>query len=130
MDRVRQEAEEARHQVKIARQQSESAREAATRASEDSILQFRARYPTQLEFPYRFKPNTKPFYVSAIYHDGKCTYIRMAATELPAVYELKDGAANLVNVQVENGVLVIPKVLEDGYLAVGKQRFFFNQRTR
>jgi len=35
-----------------------------------------------------------------------------------------------VNLQLENGVLVVPKVLEDGYLAIGKQRFFFNQRVR
>ena len=126
LTRVRQEAEQAQQHATAARERSE----AATRASEDSLLRFRASYPTTLQFPYTFKTNGKPFHVSAIYHDGKCTYIRLAATELPAVYELKDGAANLVNVQIENGVLVVPKVLEDGYLAIGKQRFFFNQRVR
>jgi hypothetical protein len=32
-----------------------------------------------------------------------------------------------VNFQVQSGIYVIPKVLERGYLAVGKERFAFQQ---
>jgi len=38
--------------------------------------EFRATYP-QLQFPYRFKANQRPFNVSAIYTDGRFTYIRI-----------------------------------------------------
>ena len=111
-----------------ARQQAEAASAAAIRASEEQLLAFRAAYPTTLQFPYTFKANAKPFRVAAMYHDGRATYIRLGGTELPAVYELKDRAASLVNVQFQNGVLVVPKVLGTGYLALGKKRFFFQSR--
>jgi len=48
--------------------------------------------------------------------------------ELPALYEIRDGAPNLVNFQVEHVVYVVPKVLERGYLAMGKQRFLFESK--
>ena len=42
-------------------------------------------------------------------------------------YELKDGQPSLVNFQVQSGTYVVPKVLERGYLALGKDRFSFQQ---
>ena len=36
----------------------------------------------------------------AIWHDGQFTYIKADATELPALYEIKDGKPALVNFQV------------------------------
>jgi type IV secretion system protein VirB9 len=65
--------------------------------------------------------------VRSIWHDGEFTYIKSVARELPALYELKDGQPSLVNFQVEQGTYVIPKVLERGYLALGKERFSFQQ---
>jgi type IV secretion system protein VirB9 len=47
---------------------------------------------------------------------------------LPALYEIRDGAPNLVNFQVEHGVYIVPKVLERGYLAIGKQRLMFESK--
>ena len=100
----------------------DAAREAAAKTIDERVNEFRAAFPTQLQFPYRFKANQRPFNVSAIYTDGKFTYIRADATELPALYELVDGwpshvkSPNLVNFQVEHGVYIVPKVLESGYL--------------
>ena len=65
--------------------------------------------------------------MSAIYHDGRFTYIRANATELPSLYEFRDDAPNLVSFQVERGVYIVPKVIEQGYLAIGKQRLYFGQ---
>ena len=130
MEQVRREAQDVRRESETARQRAEAARESSLRAAEDELVRLRATYPTQLQFPYRFKANAKPFRVSAMYHDGRATYIRLASTELPAVYELKDRAASVVNVQVQNGTLVVPKVLDSGYLALGKQRFFFDMRAK
>jgi type IV secretion system protein VirB9 len=43
---------------------------------------------------------------------------------------VRDGAPNLVNFQVEHGVYVVPKVLENGYLTVGKQTLAFQRLGR
>ena len=66
-----------------------------------------------------------------MWHDGQFTYVKSDATELPALYELKDGKPAVVNFQVQNGgTYVVPKVLESGYLALGNARFSFEQRER
>ena len=121
----RRTAEEAQKNAEQAHKDAEEAKAAARKAADDSITTFRSTYPTQLQFPYRFTANEKPFYVSAIYTDGKFTYIRANAPELPALYEVRDNAPNLVDFQVHNGVYVVSKVLDRGYLAIGKQRFVF-----
>ena len=121
----RREAEDARREAAVARDEMATARAVAAKSIEDGISRFRASYPMQLRFPYRFKRNEKPFSVSAIFHDGRFTYIRSDAAELPSLYEVRDRAPNLVNFQVENGVYIVPKVLENGYLTIGKQKFAF-----
>jgi type IV secretion system protein VirB9 len=68
--------------------------------------------------------------VRSIWHDGRFTYIKSDATELPALYELKDGKPALVNFQVNQGTYVVPKIVENGYLALGKERFSFAQQGR
>ena len=50
------------------------------------------------------------------------------ARELPALYEVRDGQPSLVNFQVQDGTYIVPKVLDRGYLALGNQRFSFEQR--
>ena len=64
---------------------------------------------------------------ASVWHDGQFTYIKADAAELPALYEVKDGSPALVNFQVEHGTYVVPKVLDRGYLALGKARFEFQQ---
>jgi len=100
----------------------------ATKQADERIHAFRATYPTSLQFPYRFEVDKPPFRVSAIYTDGTFTFIHTRTTELPALYEIRDGVPNLVNFQVEQGVYVVPKVLERGYLAIGKQRLTFESK--
>jgi len=124
-DEARRQAVDAREAAAKAVEDAASARLEATRAIADATASFKAAYPTSLHFPYRFDSSLKPFYVNAIFHDGKFTYIRANATELPALYELKDGAPNLVSFQVENGFYVVPKVLDQGYLVIGKKRLDF-----
>ena len=87
-------------------------------------------YPTQLVFPYIYKFNVKPFFVTAIFHDDKFTYIQAHATELPTLYEIKDKKPNLVEFQVENGMYVVPKVLDRGYLMIGNQKLVFGTTWR
>lgn len=104
--------------------------EAANRQALESIASYQQQYPTKLQFVYGAPKYGKPFLVRSIWHDGQFTYIRADAGELPALYEVKDGKPALVNFQVHQGTYVVPKVLDEGYLALGKERFPFAQQGR
>jgi type IV secretion system protein VirB9 len=110
-------------------QTAEQVRAAQARAAEE-VNQFRSTYPTKLRFEYVLdaKAAREPFLVSAIYHDGTFTYIRCAAREKPSLYEVKDGKPNLVSFQLENGVYIVPKIVDSGYLAVGKKKLTFTRQ--
>jgi type IV secretion system protein VirB9 len=91
------------------------------------IEQFRFEYPTQaLKFDYRFH-NETPFEVSAIYHDERFTYIRSSATEKFAVYEVKDGKPDLINFHLKDDTYIIPRVVDHGYIEIGKHRLTFDR---
>lgn len=91
--------------------------------------EFRQEYGRALEFVYKFKLNQKPFLVSAIYHDGKFTYIRSDAQEKPSLYELTedDEKPNLIDFQMQDGLYVVPKVLNRGRLSIGRQKLDFEK---
>jgi type IV secretion system protein VirB9 len=97
----------------------------------EQVNRFRSTYATKLQFDYPLDPKAarEPFLVSAIYHDDAFTYIRCAAREKPALYELKDGKPNLISFQFENGVYVASKIIDSGYLAIGKKKLPFARRT-
>jgi type IV secretion system protein VirB9 len=102
--------------------------EEATARTTEAVSAFRREYPGRLEFAYGAPKYERPFFVRSIWHDGEFTYIKADARELPALYEVRDGQPSLVNFQVQDGTYVVPKVLERGYLALGNQRFSFEQR--
>lgn len=110
-------------------QAAEQIRAAQTHASEE-INQFRSSYATKLQFDYILDPklSRNPFLVSAIYHDDTFTYIECGAREKPSLYEVKDGKPNLLSFQLENSVYIVPKVLDAGYLAVGKKKLSFTRQ--
>ena len=94
----------------------------------DQVEAFRADYPTSaLKFDYTYK-SKPPFYVAAIYHDEKFTYIKSNAPEKFAVYEVKDGKPDLINFQLQDGTYVIPQVVDKGYLQIGKHRLGFERK--
>jgi type IV secretion system protein VirB9 len=119
-----------RLQAQVAREDARRAADSARVQLEEGVTAFRRAYPLTLAFPYRFKADVAPFFVHAMFHDDRVTYIQARAQELPALYELKDGAPNLVNFEVHDGTYVVPKVLERGYLAVGQQRLAFDRAER
>lgn len=107
--------------------QARAAVDAANRHATEAIAAYQQQYPGRLQFVYGAPKYEKPFLVRAIWNDGQFTYIKADARELSVLYELKDGAPALVNFQVQGSTYVVPKVLERGYLALGKQRFAFQQ---
>jgi len=121
------EADAYRKEIQTVREQANTEVTAAQVQAKEQIEKFRYEYPEQLRFDYQIdkKGSKLPFLVTAIYHDNAFTYIQCSAREKPTVYELKDGKPNLINFQFENGTYVIPKILDNGYLAIGKKRLFF-----
>jgi len=100
---------------------------AAQSRAAQAIEQFRTEFPTKaLKFDYGYK-DQKPFNVLAIYHDAQFTYIKSSATEKFSIYELKDGKPDLINFQLQDGTYVIPKVVDHGYLEIGKHRLAFER---
>jgi type IV secretion system protein VirB9 len=101
---------------------------ATARAEEDKEA-FQADYPVRrLKFDYAFEKDKKPFLVSAIYHDDNFTYIRSSARERPILYEVKDKSPSLVDFALKDGVYVVAKVLDAGYLVVGNRRMSFKRQ--
>ena len=111
-------------------QAAEQIRAAEAHASEE-INRFRSSYPARLQFDYMFNPrfSREPFLLSAIYHDDSFTYIRCGAREKPSLYEMKDGKPNLVPFQLDNGVYIVPKIVDSGYLAIGKKKLNFRRQA-
>ena len=111
-------------------EETKAAVDAANRRSTEALAAFQQEYPGKLQFVYGPQKYTKPFLVRSIWNDGQFTYIKADATELPALYEVKDGKPALLNFQVHNGTYVVPKVLDHGYLSLGKERFEFQEQGR
>src|SRR5229473_1418767 len=94
------------------------------------LSQFRSEYPTKsLKFDYFYR-SQKPFNVEAIYHDADFTYVKSTATEKFAVYELKDGKPNSISYELRDSTYVIPKVVDQGYLQIGKKHMNFTRREQ
>ena len=124
------EVEAYKKEIESLRTQTADQVRAAQLQSTEQVNKFRSEYAGRLHFDYEIdsKASKEPFLVSAIYHDNTFTYIQCAAQEKPALYEVKDGKPNLINFQVENGVYIVPKIIESGYLAVGKKKISFTKR--
>ena len=125
------EAEAYKKELEAMRSQTTDQVRAAKSEVADEVNRFRASYATKLQFDYSLdvKAAREPFLVSAIYHDDLFTYIRCAAREKPALYEIKDGKPNLISFQFENGVYIAPKIIDSGYLIVGKKKLAFSRHT-
>lgn len=125
------EAEAYKKEAEALRAQTQDKVRAAEAQAAEQINKFRADYQTKLQFDYRLdsKAEREPFLVSAIYHDEAFTYIKCDAREKPTLYEIKDGKPNLINFQIENGVYIVPKILDSGYLAIGKKKLTFSRQA-
>lgn len=106
--------------------QAHAAVDAAQQAAQRAAAQAKAEAPAEMTFPYAVAFDKAPFNLQSMWVSGDLTHIRMNATELPAIYEMKDGQPALVNFQVpEKGYYVVPKVMSSGYFQLGKERLAF-----
>jgi type IV secretion system protein VirB9 len=119
----KKQAEDARAQLA-----AEEAKDQQQLAKERAAMQ--AAYPETIKHDYRYSiPSKNPFNVTAIYHDDRFTYIEAKPEEAPSVYEVKDGKASLIQYEFKDGLYTIPKILDDGYLRVGKAELKFHREN-
>jgi type IV secretion system protein VirB9 len=100
----------------------------ARRQAEEAVGQFKSEYPTKhVKFDYEFRDH-KPFLITAIYHDDQFTYIKSSAREKFALYEIQDDKPNFVNYDLRDGTYVVPKIIDKGYLEIGKKHLAFARK--
>jgi len=123
------EAEAYKKELEALHAQTDGQIHAAEARAAEQVNKYKADYQKKLLFDYELdkKAAREPFLVSMIYHDEAFTYIKCSAPEKPALYEIKDGKPNLINFQVENGVYIAPKVIDDGYLVIGNKKVTFKR---
>jgi type IV secretory pathway VirB9-like protein len=109
-------------------EQSQQALSAVQAHVTQAVDEYKSAYPLSLKFDYTFKANEAPFDIQSIYHDDKFTYIKSSATEKFSVYEMRDGKPNLITYELNNGTYIIPKVMDSGYVELGKKRLEFTRK--
>jgi type IV secretion system protein VirB9 len=124
-------AEAYKKELEMLRAETDARIRAAEAAASERVNRYRSEYAGKLQFDYNLDVNAQrePFLVSAIYHDDSFTYLKCAAREKPALYELKDGKPNLIQFQFENGVYIASKIIDNGYLMIGKKKLAFSRQV-
>ena len=114
--------------AQVQKQATQQVKQAEAEARAE-VTKYKTEYAARLQFDYRYsaKAAHAPFNISAIYHDDRFTYIKSAAQETPTIYEVKDKKPNLINFDLQNGVYVVPKIVDEGYLVVGKKKVTFSR---
>lgn len=118
-----QELESYRQQLEAAKDETRKVKQTTQNAIDNGIHQF----VTNVRFAYQFEAGKAPFHVRAMYHDDRFTYIQARPEETPTLYEIKDGKPNLVDFEYRDGVYVVRKILDRGYLTIGKQKLAFRR---
>ena len=112
-----------------ARTEADEAIATAKKRSYTEIAMARAGFPASIKFDYRYTDQAE-FRVAAIYRDDKFTYIRANPQETPALYELKDDKPSLIQFQFADGLYTVPKIVDRGYLAIGKKKMHFTREPK
>lgn len=108
---------------------AQAAQAAEAKAGQAKAEQFRSEYPGSLHFDYAWDARKgRELGLQQIWRDDRFTYLRGVFQETPALYELKDGKGSLINFDFNAGLYTVPKQLEDGYLAIGKQKVEFHRQ--
>jgi len=114
-----------------AKQEAAAAKVAQTaelKAEQTKAEQYRSEYPGSLHFDYVWdEKKAKELGLQQIWRDDKFTYLRGVFQETPALYEVKDKKPSLINFDFNGGLYTVPKSLERGYLAIGKQKVEFHR---
>ena len=96
--------------------------------AQDAQEKYASTYPSNLHFDYSWdQSKARALGVKQIWDDGKFTYIQGKFEEPPVVYELKDKKGSIINFDFANGLYTVPKLLQNGYVAIGKSKVEFHR---
>ncbi len=102
--------------------QLDAERQKSRAALAEQIEQFRHDFPKKLNPGYDFNRNN-PFGLEDIARlEGYTLFWFHHPSEIPSLYEIRDGKPSLVEAKYDGGLLIVPAPLRDGYLAVGKKQ--------
>jgi type IV secretory pathway VirB9-like protein len=122
------EAEAKESQLRKEADDAKKAAEADHKTVAAATETFKATYPATLHFDYTWdQKKGAALRLQQIWRDDKFTYLRGQFQETPALYEVKDKKPSLINFDYNNGLYTVPKELESGYLAIGKQKVEFHR---
>jgi type IV secretion system protein VirB9 len=124
LDKEKEEVAKAKQETITAK----AASDAAIKAEDAKVEQYRSQYPGTLRFDYTWdqKKGTE-LGLEQVWRDDKFTYLRGHFQETPALYEVKDKKPSLINFDFSGGLYTVPKELDNGYLAIGKQKVEFHR---
>jgi type IV secretory pathway VirB9-like protein len=109
---------------------AQAAQAATLKAEQTKEQTYRSQYPGSLHFDFTWdEKKGKELGLQQIWRDDKFTYLRGQFQETPALYEVKDKKPSLINFDFSNGLYIVPKELDNGYLAIGKQKVDFHRTT-
>jgi type IV secretory pathway VirB9-like protein len=109
---------------------AQAAQAATLKAEQTKQETYRSQYPGSLHFDYSWdEKRGKELGLQQIWRDDKFTYLRGQFQETPALYEVKDKKPSLINFDFADGLYTVPKEVDAGYLAIGKQRVAFHRST-
>ena len=109
--------------------QAKAAAAVDKKTAEIAQEKYQSTYPSDLHFGYKWdQSKARALGVRQIWDDGKFTYIQGKFEEPPVVYELKDKKPSLINFDFANGLYTVPKLLQNGYVAIGKAKVEFHRQ--
>ena len=94
-----------------------------------AVDEYKSAYPLALKFDYTFQGER-----GTLRHPSRSITTTSSPTSRPdapekfSVYEMKDGKPNLVNYHLREGTYIIPKVMDSGYVELGKKRMDFSRK--
>lgn len=107
---------------------AKAAQIAELKAEDAKAETYRSKYPGTLHFDYTWDTKKgNALGLEQIWHDDKFTYLRGHFQETPALYEVKEKKPSLINFDFGSGLYTVPKELDNGYLAIGKQKVEFHR---
>lgn len=125
-DGYKAEAEQAKRALK----EQQAASEQQIAATRD---QARQQIEAAISHNYTWSENKKAtvnFGIKSIYDVDGFTVIEAHPQEAPALYEIRDGKDSLIQFTLVNGKYVAPKIINDGYLRVGKSKLTFHREAK
>lgn len=118
--------------VEVYKKAAADAQAALDRTKAQATEQARAKVEASVKHTYKWEQNDKAkrtFGVTSIYELDGFTVVEANPQEAPAIYEIRDSKDSLIEYTLKDGKYVIPKILYEGYLRVGKSKLTFHREA-